>query len=74
MSVPCQYPFLPPAFRCWSDLQYIALIVVLGGRVLQVLEHEISPPLFFTGKTVSIEPATSLFIISHPACDAIWRK
>ena len=26
------------------------------------------------GKTVRIEPATSLFIISHPVCDAIVRK
>ena len=30
--------------------------------------------LLFTGKTVRIEPATSLFIISHPVCDAIVRK
>ena len=28
----------------------------------------------FTGKTVRIEPATSLFIISHPVCDAIVSK
>ena len=26
------------------------------------------------GKTVGIEPATSLFMISHPANDAIERK
>ena len=52
----------------------IALIVVLlSGRVLQVLEHEQNPSSFF-GKTVRIEPATSLFIISHPVCDAIVRK
>ena len=28
----------------------------------------------FLGKTVRIEPATSLFIISHPVCDAVVRN
>ena len=27
-----------------------------------------------TGKTVKTEPATAVFIISRPACDAIVRK
>ena len=39
------------------------------------LKHEKIPFFFlFTGKTVRIEPATSLFIISRPADDAIVRK
>ena len=46
----------------------------LSGGVLQVLEHENIPSFSFTGKTVRIEPATSLFIISRPAVDAIVRK
>ena len=35
-----------------------------------------SPFFLFLGKTVRIEPATSLllFIISHPVCDAIVRE
>ena len=42
--------------------------------VLQFLEHEKIPFPLFTGKTVRIEPATSLFIISRPVVDAIVRK
>ena len=33
-----------------------------------------SPFFFFTGKTVGIEPATSLSIISRPADDTIVKK
>ena len=47
----------------------------LSERVLQVLEHEkIFFFFLFTGKKVRIELARSLFIISHPVCDAIVRK
>ena len=48
-----------------SNDRVVALIVV---------EHEITPSFLFTRKTVRIEPATSLFMISHPAVDAIVRK
>ena len=46
----------------------------LSARVLQVLEHEKSYFLLFTGTSARIEPATLLFIISHPVNDAIVRK
>ena len=49
--------------------------LLLSGSVVRVLEHEKIPLFFlFTGKTVGIEPATSLFTISRPADDAIVRK
>ena len=56
---------------------YIALIVVFQVvefyRFLNV-RKSLFFFFFFLGKTVRIEPATSLFIISHPVCDAIVRK
>ena len=74
MSVPCQYPMrlFGIGVTC-SDR--IALIVVFKWFEFYrfFLEHE-KIPFFLTGKTVRIEPATSLFIISHPVCDAIVRR
>ena len=46
----------------------------LSGWVLQVLEREELLLFLFTEKTVKIEPATTLFMVSHPVCDAIVRK
>ena len=47
----------------------------LSERVLQVFEHEIFPFFpFRRGIKMRIEPRTSLFIISGPACDAIVGK
>ena len=46
----------------------------LSGCVLQGFEHEKIPFFLLTGKTVRVEPATSLFITSHLVCGAIVRK
>ena len=43
-------------------------------EVYRFLKHEKILFFLFTGKTVRIEPAISLFIISRPAVDAIVRK
>ena len=71
MSVPCQYPM-----RLFGIAMIVLLSsLLLSGSVVRVLEHEKIPLFFlFTGKTVGIEPATSLFTISRPADDAIVRK
>ena len=54
---------------------YIALMVVFKWPSFhRFFEREKIPFFILLGKTVIIEPATSLFIISHPACDAIERK
>ena len=70
MKFPSQYPIIPPIFSVleWLCNDRISFIVVL---VLQVLEHKIFPFALFVGKTLRIEPATSLLIISRPVVDAI---
>ena len=56
------------------------MIVLLSHRCFAVVEFyrflNVRKSLLFlsSGKTLRIEPVTSMFIISHPVCDAIVRK
>ena len=71
MRYPVQYSTtfrytLESDFR-WSNCSH-------SGEFYMFLNMRYSRIFVLMGKTVSIEPATSLFIISHPACYAIVRK
>ena len=70
-----------PSIQCdFSVLEWLAMIVLLSSLflsdwVLQVLEHEKIPFFFLLReRRWGSNPRPPLFIISHPACDAIVRK
>ena len=72
ISNPDELPRIHARFRYWSDFAMIVLLPSSFHRFLN-MRYEF-PFFFFTGKTVRIEPTTSLLIISRPAVDAnVWK-